>query len=114
MGNLAYPHKSFFMDNMNKAKVINFSSLEKAFTKYAKDGCLTQQSFNECIVMILNDESIPKIGYTHLAERLFNLLDKDKKGKISFDIFAKGFCNALSNQEMRSQSKIILIYSNNQ
>lgn len=115
MGNLNYPHKTVFMDNAGKEKVINFSSFEKAFSKYAKDGVLTQQSFNDCIVMVLNDEFIPKIGYTHLSDRLFNLLDKDRLGKINYEAFAKGFCNALSNQEMRNQSKpmqYLLIYSN--
>ena len=110
MGNINYPDKSFFFDYSNKMKCVTFPIMTQVSNKYSKDGMLSLQNFNE-VIAILYDESFPKLAYTHLSEKLFGLLDQDKKGVIDNDTFKKGFCMVLSSQETRLHSKKISIYN---
>lgn len=111
MGNINYPDKSFFFDYSNKMKCVTFPIMIQVINKYSKDGMLSLQNFNEVIAILCHDESFPKLAYTHLSEKLFGLLDQDKKGVIDNDTFKKGFCMVLSSQETRLHSKKISIYN---
>ena len=112
MGNINYPDKSFFCDYSNKMKCLTFPIMTQVINKYSKDGMITLQNFNEIISVLCHDESFPKLAYTHLSEKLYGLLDQDKKGLIDNDTFMKGFCMVLSSTEACLHSIYKYLYSN--
>ena len=102
MGNLTYPDRTFFQNyNLKKTKIITFSMMTQIFGKYQQNNVLTLQNFNECLKFLLSDENFPILAYTHLSEKLFKLLDQNKKGTINYEQFTKGMCMALSCHEKR-------------
>ena len=103
MGNLVYPEKTYFLNYSNKKKVINYSSMTQIFGKYQKDNVITFHSFNECIKNLFSDENFPLLPYTYLSEKLFRLIDQNKKGAITYEQFTKAICMALSSQEKRME-----------
>ena len=75
MGNLNYPDKSYFFGYRGKAKILTFPMMNQTLAKYSKDGFLTLQNFNDCLSVLTFDENFPRLAYTYLSERLFNLID---------------------------------------
>ncbi len=62
--------------NNPNAKLIKSSDLTSVFKKFCIDGLyLNYERFNDCISFLLKFD-IPLICYTHLAEKLFSLMDK--------------------------------------
>lgn len=106
MGNLNYPDKSYFYGYQRKVKILTFPLMNQTLAKYAKDGFLTLQNFNDCLSVLTFDENFPRLAYTFLSERLFNLLDSNNTGRIENDKFMKGMCMVLSCQETKIRSKI--------
>ena len=50
MGNLSYPDRAYFQNYKDrKIKIITFSMLSQAFSKYQQNNLLTFQNFNECL-----------------------------------------------------------------
>ena len=104
MGNLSYPDRTYFQNYKDrKIKIITFSMLSQAFSKYQQNNLLTFQNFNECLKLLLSDENFPIIQYTYLSEKLFRLIDKNNNGVITSEQFTKGMCMALSCLEQRVQ-----------
>lgn len=105
MGNLNYPDKSYFFGYQGKAKILTFPMMNQTLAKYSKDGFLTLQNFNDCLSVLTFDENFPRLAYTYLSERLFNLIDSSNTGRIENDKFMKGMCMVLSCQETKIHSK---------
>lgn len=108
MGNLIYPDKNNFLNFNNKIKIITFSKIEQAFKKYSKDNFMNNQSFHESLLNLFQDENLPLLAYTYLANRLFTLLDIKQNGTVNFDSYSKGICMILSTTEMRMRSKLYI------
>ena len=103
--NLGYPDKSFFGDYMSKNLVLTFPLMNSVISKNSTEGMLNLENFNECLKGLFTLNIFPQIAYTHLSERLFNLLDIKNTGLISCESLMKGICLALTTYETRLNSK---------
>lgn len=99
--NIGYPDKSFFQDYMTKNLILTFPMMNSVMSKNSSDGYLKIDQFNECLKALFTMNIFPQIAYTFLSERLFNLLDIQKKGIIRCEDLTKGICLALSKSETR-------------
>ena len=103
--NLGYPDQCFFRDYRNKSLVLTFPMMNSVIGKNSIDGYLSLENFNECLKSLFGVQNFPQLAYTHLSERLFNLLDSKNQGKIQCESLMKGICLALSTPETRLNSK---------
>lgn len=103
------PATSCFVGYERKAKILTRLMIEETLKKYSKDGFLTLQNFNDCLSVLTFNENFPRLAYTYLSERLFNLLDSDNNGRIRNDEFDRCFMTALASQEYKAMSKIIFL-----
>ncbi|MCQ2816991.1 MAG: hypothetical protein MJ252_06975 [archaeon] len=103
--NLGYPDACFFKDYMTKNIILTFPMINSVISRNAIEGQLSLEAFNECIKGLFTIKQFPQLAYTHLSERLFNLLDIQNKGVINSEDLTKGICLALSSAETRFNSK---------
>jgi Ca2+-binding EF-hand superfamily protein len=75
--------------------------LKDAFKTYSVDGSyLNRQRFNDAIESIFRFD-IPEMHYTHLCNKIFELLDSSGDGKIQEDEFLEGLGKVLKDRNVR-------------
>ena len=81
--------------------VITTKMLKDAFRTYCIDGdYLNRARFNDAIESIFRFD-IPEMHYTHLCNKIYDLLDSSGDGKIQEDEFLEGLGNVLKNRSFR-------------
>jgi len=81
---------------------VTSNGLKEGFKKSQIDGYLNKDRFNENIGSMLRFD-IPIISNTYLAERLFDLLDDSRDGRIQESEYLEGMKNVFSSHEMRER-----------
>ena len=103
MGNLSYPQQSYFIGTERKQVVISFPKITKVFQNHVgNSNCLDLASFNKCIDDITNVAKFPKLAYTYLNERCFEMVTNNGQTPLTCERFAMALLTALSHTEMRS------------
>ena len=103
MGNLSYPQQSYFIGTERKQVVISFPKITKVFqNNVGNSNCLDLASFNKCIDDITNVAKFPKLAYTYLNERCFEMITNNGQTPLTCERFAMALLTALSHTEMRS------------
>ena len=75
--------------------------LREAFRTYSIDGSyLNKPRFNDAIESIFRF-NIPEMHYTHLCNKIYELLDSSKDGKIQEDEFLEGLGRVLKERNFR-------------
>lgn len=92
------------MFNRSLTKPINTITkkmLREAFRNYCIDGSyLNKSRFNDAIESIFRFK-IPEMHYTHLCNKIYELLDSSKDGKIQEDEFLEGMGRVLKERNFR-------------
>ena len=87
--------------NKVRPNTITTKMLKDAFRNYSIDGSyLNRQRFNDAIESIFRFE-IPEMHYTHLSNKIYDLLDSSGDGKIQEDEFLEGFGSVLKDRNFR-------------
>ncbi len=103
MGNLNYPPQTYFIGTETKRVVVTFSKINQVFNKYVGQGSpMDLSSFNKCLNDLTQFGNLPKLAYTYLSERCFEMLTNNNTMPLTCDRFAKGLLTALSCNETRS------------
>ena len=75
MGNLNYPPQSFFIGTENKPIVLTFSKINQIFQKnVGQSNSLDLASFHKCINDLTQFGNLPRLAYTYLCERCFEMV----------------------------------------
>ena len=81
--------------------IITTKILKDAFRTYCIDGdYLNRSRFNDAIESIFRFD-IPEMHYTHLCNKIYDLLDSSGDGKIQEDEFLQGLGDVLKNRQFR-------------
>jgi Ca2+-binding EF-hand superfamily protein len=84
-----------------KNNTITKKMLRDAFRTYSIDGSyLNKPRFNDAIESIFRFK-IPEMHYTHLCNKIYELLDSSKDGKIQEDEFLEGMGRVLKERNFR-------------
>ena len=84
-----------------KSNTITKKMLRDAFKNYSIDGSyLNKPRFNDAIESIFRF-SIPEMHYTHLCNKIYELLDNSGDGKIQEDEFLEGMGKVLKDRNFR-------------
>ena len=84
-----------------RKNVITTKMLKQAFTTYSIDNSyLNKKGFNDAIESIFRF-NIPEMHYTHLSNKIYELLDSSHDGKIQEDEFVDGFKSVLKDRNFR-------------
>ena len=103
MGNLNYPQQSYFIGTERKPVVVSFPKITKVFqTHVGQSNYLDLATFNKCIDDITNYGKFPKLSYTYLNERCYEMVTNNNSIPLTCERFAKALLTALSHNEMRS------------
>ena len=93
--------RSMTFGNKVRPNTITTKMLKDAFRNYSIDGSyLNRQRFNDAIESIFRFE-IPEMHYTHLSNKIYDLLDSSGDGKIQEDEFLEGFGSVLKDRNFR-------------
>ena len=85
--------------------------LKDAFITYSIDGdYLNRSRFNDAIESIFRFD-IPEMHYTHLCNKIYDLLDASGDGKIQEDEFLQGLGEVLKNKEFRLLLSMMTVMS---
>ncbi len=91
----------FYRTRTQKRNIINDKMLKQAFENYAVDhSYLNKKGFNDAIESIFRF-NIPEMHYTHLSDKIYDLLDSSHDGKIQEDEFVDGFRKVLIERNFR-------------
>ena len=113
MGNLSYPPQKFFIGTENKPIVLTFSKINQIFQKNAgQSNSLDLSSFNKCINDLTQYGNMPKLAYTYLCERCFEMVTNNNSIPLTCERFAMALLTALSCNETRSLILFNAIKSN--
>lgn len=111
MGNLSYPPQTCFIGTERRPKVISFQIINNVFNKYVgNSNHLDIVSFNKCINVLLTGNqnvNFPRLAYTYLSERLYNLLSMNGSVDVTCERFTKGLLTLLSSAE----TKVIVLFN---
>ena len=103
MGNLNYPPQNFFQGTENKPMVLTFSKINQVFQKYVdQSGTIDLSNFNKCINDLTSYGNFPKLAYTYLIERCYEMLTNNNNIGLTCERFAKALLTVLSCQDTRS------------
>ena len=103
MGNLSYPNQSYFIGTERRQIVISFPKITKVFqNNVGQSNCLDLSSFHKCIDDLTNVGKLPKLAYTYLNERCYEMITNNNTTPLTCERFAMGLLTALSHNEMRS------------
>ncbi len=103
MGNLSYPQQSYFIGTERRPIVVSFPKITKVFQNNAgKSNYLDLPTFNKCIDDLTNGGKMPKLAYTYLSERCFEMITNNGQIPLTCERFAMGLLTALSHDDMRS------------
>ena len=103
MGNLSYPNQSYFLGTERKQIVVSFPKITKVFqNNVGQSNYLDLSSFHKCIDDLMNVGKLPKLAYTYLNERCFEMITNNNTIPLTCERFAMGLLTALSHNEMRS------------
>lgn len=98
--------------NLNQRKYIGritTNELIAAFNSNAIDNFyLNKDKFNEAIRILLHKISLPTIAFTHLTDKLYDMIDVSGDGRISCDEFVNGMAGVLGNEENCKKRKFLL------
>jgi hypothetical protein len=93
--------RSMTFGNKVRPNTITTKMLKDAFRNYSIDGSyLNRQRFNDAIESIFRFD-IPEMHYTHLSNKIYDLLDSSGDGKIQEDEFLEGFGSVLKDKNFR-------------
>ena len=93
--------RSMTFGNKARPNTITTKMLKDAFRNYSIDGSyLNRQRFNDAIESIFRFD-IPEMHYTHLSNKIYDLLDSSGDGKIQEDEFLEGFGSVLKDRNFR-------------
>ena len=93
--------RSMTLGNKVRPNTITTKMLKDAFRNYSIDGSyLNRQRFNDAIESIFRFD-IPEMHYTHLSNKIYDLLDSSGDGKIQEDEFLEGFGSVLKDKNFR-------------
>lgn len=103
MGNLSYPQESFFIGTEKKPLVLSFPKINKVFqSNVGPSNYLDLSSFNKCINDLMNLPNFPKLAYTYLCERCFDMVTNNNTIPLTCERFAIALLTALTDNDMRS------------
>ena len=84
-----------------RKNTVTTKMLKDAFKTYSIDGSyLNRPRFNDAIESIFRF-NIPEMHYTHLSNKIYDLLDSSGDGKIQEDEFLEGLGNVLRDRNFR-------------
>ena len=91
----------FYRSMTQKRNTITTKMLKQAFDNYSVDhSYLNKKGFNDAIESIFRF-NIPEMHYTHLSDKIYDLLDSSHDGKIQEDEFVDGFKRVLKERNFR-------------
>lgn len=91
----------FYRSMTQKRNTITDKMLKQAFDNYSIDhSYLNKKGFNDAIESIFRF-NIPEVHYTHLSDKIYDLLDSSHDGKIQEDEFVEGFKKVLRERNFR-------------
>ena len=91
----------FYRSMTQKRNTITDKMLKQAFDNYSIDhSYLNKKGFNDAIESIFRF-NIPEVHYTHLSDKIYDLLDSSHDGKIQEDEFVDGFKKVLKERNFR-------------
>ena len=103
MGNLTYPPQSYFIGTENKPIVLTFSKINQIFQKnVGQSNSLDLASFHKCINDLTQFGNLPRLAYTYLCERCFEMLTNNNSIPLTCERFAMGLLTVLSCNDTRS------------
>ena len=103
MGNLNYPPQSYFIGTEKKPIVLTFSKINQIFQKnVGQSNSLDLQSFNKCINDLTQYGNMPRLAYTYLCERCFEMLTNNNSIPLTCERFAMALLTVLTCNETRS------------
>ena len=103
MGNLNYPPQSYFIGTENKPIVLTFLNINQIFQKnVGQSTTLDLQSFNKCINDITQYGNFPRLAYTYLCERCFEMLTNNNTIPLTCERFAMALLTVLSCNDTKS------------
>ena len=103
MGNLSYPPQNYFFGTETKPIVLTFSKINQVFQKNAgQSNTLDLPSFNKCLNDLTQFGNLPKLAYTYLSERCYEMLTNNNTIPLTCERFAMGLLTALSCSDTRS------------
>ena len=113
MGNLSYPQQSYFLGTERRPIVVSFPKITKVFQNNAgKSNYLDLPTFNKCIDDLTNGGKMPKLAYTYLSERCFEMITNNSQIPLTCERFAMGLLTVLSCNDTRSLILFNAIKSN--
>ena len=91
----------FYRSMTQKRNTITNQMLKQAFDNYSIErSYLNKKGFNDAIESIFRF-NIPEVHYTHLSDKIYDLLDSSHDGKIQEDEFVDGFRRVLRERNFR-------------
>jgi len=103
MGNLSYPQQTYFIGTEMKQVVVSFPKITRVFQNHVgQSNCLDLAGFNKCIDELTNFGKFPKLAYTYLNERCYEMVTNNNTIPLTCERFAMALLTALSHNEMRS------------
>ena len=103
MGNLSYQQQSYFIGTERKNVVVSFPKITKVYqNNVGQSNFLDLSSFHKCIDDLTNYGKFPKLAYTYLNERCYEMITNNNTIPLTCERFAMGLLTALSHDEMRS------------
>jgi|JI10StandDraft_1071094.scaffolds.fasta_scaffold757570_2 hypothetical protein len=98
--------KTNIVSNINYIAKITTFDLNKCFHSNAIDNSyLNKECFNKSIKLLLGHLNLPSIAYTHLSDKLFDMVDTSGDGRISKDEFLRGMTVVLGDNENGKKCK---------
>lgn len=103
MGNLNYPPQKFFVGTEKKPLVLTFGKINQTFQKnVGSSGFLDLASFNKCLNDLTQFGNFPKLAYTYLSERSYEMLTNNGTVNLTCERFAMALLTVLSCNDTRS------------
>ena len=103
MGNFNYPPQTYFIGTENKPIVLTFSKINQVFQKnVGQSNSLDIASFNKCINDLTQYGNFPKLAYTYLCERCYEMITNNNTIPLTCERFAMALLTALSCSDTRS------------
>ena len=103
MGNLNYPPQNYFIGTEKKPIVLTFSKINQIFQKnVGQSNTLDLQSFHKCINDLTQYGNMPRLAYTYLCERCFEMVTKNNTIPLTCERFAMALLTVLSCNDTRS------------
>lgn len=105
--NIATNNNNYLIPKKNYIGKITTNDLITAFNANSIDNFyLNREKFNSAIKLLLNNLNLPTIAYTHLTDKLYDIMDDSGDGRIQLDEFVIGMSKALSDSEFSKKRKL--------